>query len=101
MIPFDSILIGCLAAPEAAKSDGEPEEVANLRQALVGKRDITVRSVGKVDMGETFLGTNMGDVAERHFFLHPVAFFVFIFTLGELFFFRCLGRGVLDVWVGA
>lgn len=40
----------------------------------------------KVDMGETFLGTNMGDVAENHFFYIPLRS-VFIFTLGELFFF--------------
>lgn len=99
MIPFDSILIGCLKAPEAAKSDGEPEEVANLRQALDGKRDI-LPSVGKVDMGETFLGTIWGDVAERHFFCIQMRS-VFLFHLARVGFFFVVWGGVFWMFVSA
>lgn len=84
-------MIGCLKAPEAAKSDGDAEEVANLRQALDGKRD-KHPSVGKVDMGEIFLGTTWGMLLKIIFSVSPCVLLV-NFTLGELFFFfRCLGR---------
>ena len=56
---------------EAAKSDGDAEEVANLRQAISLRE---TNGDGKVDMGETFLGTIFGDVKSHVFFLHPIVF---------------------------
>lgn len=88
-----------MAAPEAAKSDGDAEEVANLRQASCGKRDI-LPSVGKVDMAETFLGTIWGDVAANHFFLYSDAF-CFLFSPWESCFFFVVWGGVFWMFVSA
>ena len=49
-------------------------------------------SVGKVDMGETFLGTIWGDVAERHFFCIPLLL-LFLFSPWESCFFFVVWGG--------
>ena len=93
--PIDSIWLNLWL--DVWKPQRQPSQMAMLRRSPILDRPWTVSgdkhpSVGKVDMGEIFLGTTWGMLLKIIFSVSPCVLLV-NFTLGELFcFFRCLGR---------